>query len=911
VKLITITKIITNAPQGRTFSTDDDFAEGTPVGTVAVDNRLELSAASITPPYIWVPNSPEGTVSKVDIRTGKEVGRYRTGPPSAGSGNPSRTTVDQYGNCWVANRNHGTIIQIGLYENGQYLDRNGDGLIQTSQDLDGDGNITAAEVLDWGKDECVLWEVVIIPGKEGSFAPGAYSGGYGGYNDAGSRAIAADPWGNVWAGNFTAKRYYFIDNSTGQILRTNDLAAVGHTPYGAVVDAQGLLWSASAGLNHVLRLDPADNSVLITNVGHIAYGLGLDRNNRLFVSGWQSSALSRINVLTAEKEWTRPGIYESRGVAVTADGDVWVANSGPGTVARWSNDGVLKTTIAVGNTPTGVSIDSEGKVWVVNLGDGLIRRIDPDTDTVIFSKQINALAGGAVGHYGYSDMTGNVARNATVRYGQWLVVHDAQVEFTQWGTVTWQAYEPAGSNVTVRVRSSQDQKRWSNWEAAPNGTSLGATPAGRYLQVEVAMWAQVGQDLPVLYDLTVEPLPQRTADLGLGLQAAPAAVTNEQQITYTILVTNLGPQDARGILVTNRLPTGVTVASISNSLGAITQTAGEVRCEIGALPAGSDVTLVIVVDVTRPGNLTNLAGVLHYEKDLVPQNNLATSITPAAAIPCLPPPAGLVGWWPGDGTGSDLAGTNHGGLVGAVTFAPGRVGQAFSFDGSSGWVNLGRVSPGSQWTLEAWIKPSSILSGRRVIMGCHADCRDWSLLLNNGEIGLNIGRGGCVAIVGSGMTAVTGVWYHVLGTCDGTNAALYVNGELRGSGPVDLNYVGSASSFRLGSSVCCGEYFAGLADEPSLYNRALTSAEALALDEARGSGKCRAAVQPRLDISPASGGGYSIWWTTEAVGFRLVSAPTLGGPWTTASPDPVVQGTNWVVPVSVTEPARFFRLRNP
>jgi uncharacterized repeat protein (TIGR01451 family) len=911
VKLITLTKTITNAPQGRTFTTDDDFEEGTPIGTVAVDNQLELSAASMTPPYLWVPNSAEGTVSKVDIRTGKEVGRYRTGPPSAGSGNPSRTTVDQYGNCWVANRNHGTIVKIGLYENGQYLDRNGDGLIQTSQDLDNDGNIAAAETLDWGKDECVLWEVVIIPGREGAFTPGAYAAGYGGYNDAGSRSIAADAWGNVWAGNFTAKRYYFIDNSTGQILRTNDLTAVNHTPYGAVVDAQGYLWSASAGLNHVLRLNPADDSVLITNVGHIAYGLGLDRNNRLFVSGWQSSALSRFNVLTGEKEWTRPGIYESRGVAVTPDGDVWVANSGPGTVARWSNDGVLKTTIAVGSTPTGVSIDSEGKVWVVNLGDGLIRRIDPDTDTVIFTKQINALGGGAVGHYGYSDMTGNVARNATVRYGQWLVIHDAQVEFAQWGAVTWQAYQPAGSNLTVRVRSSQDQKRWSNWETAPNGTPLGATPPGRYLQVEVALWALAGQDLPLLHALTVAPLDQRTADLALGLEATPAAVTNEQQITYTTMVTNLGPADARGVLLTNRLPVGAIVASVSNSLGTVTQTSGEVRCEIGTLPAGSNVTLILVVDVTRPGNLTNLAGVLHYEKDLAPQNNLAVSIVPAAAIACLPPPADLVGWWPGEGTGNDLAGTNHGSLVGPVTFVPGRVGQAFSFDGSSAWVNLGRVSPGSRWTLEAWIKPSSILSGRRVIMGCHADCRDWSLLLNNGEIGLNIGRGGCVAIIGSGITAVTGVWYHLVGSCDGTNAALYVNGQLSGSGPVDLNYVGSASSFRLGSSVCCGEYYAGLVDEAGLYSRALTGTEALALYEARGSGKCKAALQPPLNIGSVSGGGYAIWWTTEAVGFRLVSSPTLGGPWTAVSPDPVAQGTNWVVPVSVTEPARFFRLRTP
>lgn len=927
VKLITITKTVTNVPQSRTFTLDDDFAEGTFIGTVARNNQLELSAESITPPYIWVPNSGESTVSKVDIRTGKEVGRYRTGPPSAGNGNPSRTTVDQFGNCWVANRNHGTIVKIGLYENGQSLDRNGDGLIQTSQDLDGDGNIAASEVLDWGKDECVLWEVVIIPGKEGAFVPGTYTGGYGGYNDAGSRSIAADQWGNVWAGNYTAKRYYYLDNATGQILRTNDLSSVGHAPYGSVVDAFGMLWSAAAGLNHVLRLNPADNSILVTNIGHTAYGLGIDRNNHLFVSGWQASALSRINVLTAEKEWTRAGIYESRGVAVTADGDVWVANSNPGTVARWSNDGVLKTSLSVGNQPTGVSIDSEGKVWVVNLGDGLIRRIDPANDTIIFTRQINALGGGAAGHYGYSDMTGNVARNATVRYGQWIVIHDAQVEFAQWGTVTWNAYEPAGSNVTVRVRSSQDLARWSSWEKAPNGVALGATPPGRYLQVEVAMWSLVAQDLPVLYDLTVEPLPQRTADLGLGLQAAPAAVTNEQQITYTILLTNLGPQDARGVFVTNRLASGVTVTSISNSLGTITQTSGVVRCEVGALPAGSSVVMTIVVDVSTSGILTNLVGVSHYEIDLVPQNNSAMAATPAAAIPCLPPPLNLVSWWPGEGSASDLVSTNHGLYSGGLTNVAGRVGQAFRFNGTDAYVRVPassnlNIGLGSGLTLEAWVKVNDfsqrpLLEWQRInnAWGVH-----WWLSVTAygggaGSIYVNLTD---TARVDHPLSTAPGVlttnaWHHLAFTYDRASGlgTFYANGTNVTSRALGSFIPQTSSDLYFGWRPGEAYRFLGLMDEVAIYNRALGSNEIAAIHAARSSGKCKPAADPRLNISPAATSGYLAWWTSEAVGYRLIAAPALDGPWSAVSPDAVPQGTNFVVPVSATGPGLFYRLRKP
>jgi hypothetical protein len=48
---------------------------------------------------------------------------------------------------------------------------------------------------------------------------------------------------------------------------------------------------------------------------------------------------------------------------------------------------------------------------------------------------------------------------------------------------------------------------------------------------------------------------------------------------------------------------------------------------------------------------------------------------------CTPPPSGLVAWWPGDGNALDLVGTNHGTPFGGATYAPGLVGQAFSFDG--------------------------------------------------------------------------------------------------------------------------------------------------------------------------------------------------------------------------------------
>ena len=51
---------------------------------------------------------------------------------------------------------------------------------------------------------------------------------------------------------------------------------------------------------------------------------------------------------------------------------------------------------------------------------------------------------------------------------------------------------------------------------------------------------------------------------------------------------------------------------------------------------------------------------------------------------CVPPPSSLVSWWPGDGHAEDIGDSNDGSLQGGATFAPGVVGQAFTFDGVSG-----------------------------------------------------------------------------------------------------------------------------------------------------------------------------------------------------------------------------------
>ena len=66
------------------------------------------------------------------------------------------------------------------------------------------------------------------------------------------------------------------------------------------------------------------------------------------------------------------------------------------------------------------------------------------------------------------------------------------------------------------------------------------------------------------------------------------------------------------------------------------------------------------------------------------------------AAVCVTPPSGLVSWWPGDGSANDIVDLNDGTLQNGATFAPGKVGQAFSLDGTDDYVS---VPDQSDWTL--------------------------------------------------------------------------------------------------------------------------------------------------------------------------------------------------------------------
>ncbi len=118
---------------------------------------------------------------------------------------------------------------------------------------------------------------------------------------------------------------------------------------------------------------------------------------------------------------------------------------------------------------------------------------------------------------------------------------------------------------------------------------------------------------------TTNILPQ--ANLAV-VASAPLTATISTNITYTVLITNTGPNPASGLVLTGTLgPGGVFVSSTPG--GPTCQaSAGIVTCNLGNLAVNSSTQVLIVVTVPGvPGNFGSIFEVKSSEVDPVPGNN--------------------------------------------------------------------------------------------------------------------------------------------------------------------------------------------------------------------------------------------------------------------------------------------------
>jgi N-acetylneuraminic acid mutarotase len=196
-------------------------------------------------------------------------------------------------------------------------------------------------------------------------------------------------------------------------------------------------------------------------------------------------------------------------------------------------------------------------------------------------------------------------------------------------------------------------------------------------------------------------------------------------------------------------------------------------------------------------------------------------------------PAGAVSAWRGEGNAQDSVGTNNGSLQGGVTFAPGEVGQAFRFNGTSGYVSVPNApSFSSAVTLEAWINPATITAGtfETIMAKSNFPTRNYGLWMNDAG-GLHLsyinGSGNVSFSTAPGLIHV-GVFTHVAGIIDTAAGVMqiYVNGQLAASQATAGPMVPNGFPLTIGASDAGpNNFFNGLIDEATVYNRGLSAGE--------------------------------------------------------------------------------------
>ncbi len=107
-------------------------------------------------------------------------------------------------------------------------------------------------------------------------------------------------------------------------------------------------------------------------------------------------------------------------------------------------------------------------------------------------------------------------------------------------------------------------------------------------------------------------------------------------LSYTISVTNLGPNTASNVTISDLLPATATFVSVVAQQGNASESAGLVSADLGEILNGQTVTVTIVVQAGASGTLSNSAEVTSHTDDPVGANNTDSEETQVLPLPTTP-----------------------------------------------------------------------------------------------------------------------------------------------------------------------------------------------------------------------------------------------------------------------------------
>jgi hypothetical protein len=501
---------------------------------------------------IWIANTREGTVSKVDTNTYTELGRYEVAIDWNVNGNengPSRTSVDSDGDVYAGARFGTSVTKISA-DGDECPDTNGDGQITTSPG--------AGSFLPLGDDDCVLWSTDIGGDARGVAVqeiPTRFE--IEPVPDGEPMITEIEGARFVWVGGQEGTpKLHKLDAETGEILLTLDPPPA--PTYGLALDGRDNLWMAGKRQNSLARIDTTrcvDNTcnmetvcttvcsetscpdtcdaavieVIDLGAGSSPYGITVDCAQRVWMGGaWGGDGVVRYDPLApadqrlsrirdTEFTFTIPGDATTytfndsdlgiHGIAADANGWIWGAGHDSG-VWRIDSESLAFQQVAGTGGPDfnakGMAIDRRGRVWAIPFRLDYAMVITPGAtiDDAVVEKPID----GFVGPYTYSDFSGEQRRLAANDPGSYRQVFEGcpatNNQPTDWKDLEWDVDVPDGTFVIFLARTADTPEdladaEWFEVAAAPGRQSpLPIKPfidgagqtPGRYVEVEVRMF---------------------------------------------------------------------------------------------------------------------------------------------------------------------------------------------------------------------------------------------------------------------------------------------------------------------------------------------------------------------------------------------------------------------------------------
>jgi streptogramin lyase len=185
------------------------------------------------------------------------------------------------------------------------------------------------------------------------------------------RSIALDRDGNIYVGIQSEQAYYKLSGFDGSLLG-GPFSVSGHQPYGAAVDANGILWGASLFNGNILKFDTTTNT-MIDLFGTSCYGIALGRdaggNTRVYLGS--NSPYREFDSGTETFLSPAPSLFFTNGIATDGEGNIVGGDSSGGGAAKFAPDGSLlwqsPQQAGVGSGAYSVVVDANNDVWTVHL----------------------------------------------------------------------------------------------------------------------------------------------------------------------------------------------------------------------------------------------------------------------------------------------------------------------------------------------------------------------------------------------------------------------------------------------------------------------------------------------------------------------------------------------------------------